>query len=52
MRRECLQHPEHAALTGPEQTHLDEILAVCGDGDNRTAYPKIIRMYPEGGIVK
>ena len=35
-------------LTGAEQTLLDEILAACGDQDNRTAYAKVIRAYPEG----
>ena len=35
-------------LTGPEQNLLDEILATCRDRDNRAAYAKVIREYPEG----
>jgi len=35
-------------LTGAEQALLDEILATCGDRDNRAAYATVIRAYPEG----
>lgn len=39
---------ERTALNGAEQALLDEILATCGDGDNRAAYAAVIRAYPEG----
>jgi hypothetical protein len=47
-KSEKLTTPEHAALTGTEETLLDEILTTCGDRDNRAAYVTVIRTYPEG----
>jgi hypothetical protein len=41
-------HAEETLLDGTEQALLDEILATCGDRDNRTAYIKVIREYPDG----
>ena len=47
-KSEKLTNLEHAPLTGPEETLLEEILTTCGDEENRAAYAQVIRAYPEG----